>query len=46
MFIDIGAASLEEAQSMVKVGDPIIIKQDFDDLGKSLVKGKALDNRV
>src|SRR5664280_1181510 len=46
MFIDIGAASIEEAQSMVKVGDPIIIKQDFDDLGKSLVKGKALDNRV
>jgi len=46
MFIDIGASSRDEALEMVSIGDPIIIKQDFDDLGKSLVKGKALDNRV
>jgi len=46
MSIDIGAESRKQAQEMVRVGDPIIIKQEFDDLGKSLVKGKALDNRV
>jgi endoglucanase len=31
---------------MVKLGDPVIVNQDFTELGKSLVKGKALDNRV
>jgi putative aminopeptidase FrvX len=46
MFIDIGATNMEEALKMVQIGDPIIIKQDFQDLGNSLVKGKALDNRV
>lgn len=46
MFIDIGAASREEAEERISVGDPIIIKQDFSELGNSLVKGKALDNRV
>ncbi len=46
MFIDIGASSKEEALKMVQIGDPIIIKQNFQDLGNSLVKGKALDNRA
>ena len=46
MFIDIGAADREEAEKMVSVGDAIIINQNFAELGKSLVKAKALDNRV
>ena len=46
MFIDIGASDREEAENMVKLGDPVIVNQDFTELGKSLVKGKALDNRV
>ncbi len=46
MFIDIGAADREEAEKMVAVGDAIIINQNFAELGKSLVKAKALDNRV
>ena len=46
MFIDIGATSREDAQKKVNIGDPIIIKQEFEELGNSLVKGKALDNRV
>lgn len=46
MFIDIGATSRDDAQKRVNVGDPIIIKQEFEELGNSLVKGKALDNRV
>jgi len=46
MFIDIGASNKDEALKMVQIGDPIIIKQNFLDLGNSLVKGKALDNRA
>ncbi len=46
MFIDIGATSREEAEEMVEVGDPIIIRQEFEELRNGLVKGKALDNRV
>lgn len=46
MFIDIGATSREEAEKLVGVGDPIIIRQEFEELRNGLVKGKALDNRV
>jgi putative aminopeptidase FrvX len=45
MFIDIGASDKEEAEKIVKLGDPITIKQEFTPLGK-LYKGKALDNRI
>lgn len=46
MFIDIGAKDKEEAEEIVSVGDPIIIRQEFEELRNGLVKGKALDNRV
>ena len=46
MFIDIGASNREEAEKMVDIGDPVVIKQNFQDLGNHLVKGKALDNRA
>ena len=46
MFIDIGAPSKEEALKRVNIGDPIIIEQEFRELGNNLVMGKALDNRV
>lgn len=46
MFIDIGAKDKEEAEKIVSVGDPIIIRQEFEELRNGLVKGKALDNRV
>ncbi|WP_321421480.1 M42 family metallopeptidase [uncultured Methanobacterium sp.] len=46
MFIDIGAASKEEAEERVSVGDPIIIKSDFAELNNDLIMGKAMDNRV
>jgi putative aminopeptidase FrvX len=45
MFIDIGASDKEEAEGIVKLGDPVTIKQEFTKLGK-LYKGKALDNRI
>jgi len=46
MFIDIGAKNREEAEELVDIGDPIIIRQEFEELRNGLVKGKALDNRV
>lgn len=45
MFIDIGAKNKEEAESRVKLGDPITINQEFTELG-NYYKGKALDNRI
>jgi putative aminopeptidase FrvX len=45
MFIDIGASDKEDAELIVKLGDPITINQKFMPLGK-LFKGKALDNRI
>jgi putative aminopeptidase FrvX len=45
MFIDIGVSDKDEAEKIVKLGDPITIKQEFTELGK-LYKGKALDNRI
>ncbi len=46
MFIDIGATSREEVEELINIGDPIIIKEEFEELRNGLVKGKALDNRV
>lgn len=46
MFIDIGAKSREEAEELVSIGDPIIIRKKFEELRNNLVTGKALDNRV
>lgn len=46
MFIDIGARNREEAEELVSVGDPVIIRQEFEKLQNGFVKGKALDNRV
>lgn len=46
MFIDIGVKNREEAEELVDIGDPIIIRQEFEELRNGLVKGKALDNRV
>ena len=45
MFIDIGASDKDNAEKLVKLGDPITIKQEFTALGKYF-KGKALDNRI
>ena len=45
MFIDIGVSDREEAEKIIKLGDPITIKQEFSPLG-NLYKGKALDNRI
>jgi endoglucanase len=47
LFIDIGAESLEEAKKMgAKIGDPVGFDEKFARIGKDVVIGKALDDRV
>lgn len=45
MVIDIGY-SAERARELVKVGDPIVLRQGCADLLNNRVTGKALDNRA
>lgn len=47
LFIDIGAENLEEARKMgVRIGDPVGFDIKFAKVGKSIVVGKAFDDRV
>jgi endoglucanase len=47
LFIDVGAESLEQAKKMgVKIGDPVGFDIKFAKIGKDIVIGKALDDRV
>jgi endoglucanase len=47
LFIDIGATSQEEAKKMgVKIGDVVGFDVKFAKIGKDVVIGKALDDRV
>jgi len=46
LFIDIGAASKEEALELVQIGDPITYTDDLEFLTDDLVVGRALDNRI
>ncbi len=46
LFIDIGAADRKEAQSLVQIGDPITLVDEFDILRGDLAVCRAFDNRV
>lgn len=46
LYIDIGAASKEEAEKYIKIGDTGVFLSDFIEFGDSKIKGKALDDRV
>jgi endoglucanase len=47
LFVDIGARSREEAESMgVEVGSPAVPGYPFEQLGDDLVMGKAFDDRA
>lgn len=47
LFIDIGAASAEEARVMgIEIGDTVTFPTKFGRMGKRMVSGKALDNRL
>jgi putative aminopeptidase FrvX len=45
LFIDIGVASKEEAESKVSIGDFAVFRQDCVDLGDRVV-AKAMDDRI
>lgn len=45
LFIDIGAASKEEALSLISLGDTAVIQSDFTVMGEN-VKAKAIDDRI
>lgn len=47
LFIDVGAESQEQARKMgVKIGDPVGFDIKFAKVGRDIVIGKALDDRV
>jgi len=46
MYIDIGAADKESAESVVSLGDYIVFDSDYVELGGEKVKAKALDDRA
>ena len=46
LYIDIGASSKEDAESVVEIGDYVSFHSSYIEFGNNLVKAKALDNRV
>src|SRR6266446_5330803 len=44
LFIDIGAAGRKEAESLVRVGDPITLEDEFELLRNGLAIARAFDN--
>jgi endoglucanase len=46
LFIDIGAGNRKEAETMVRIGDPITLTDEFDVLRNDLVVARAFDNRI
>lgn len=46
IFIDIGVGSRKEAESVVRVGDPITLADEFDLLRNDLAIARAFDNRI
>ncbi len=46
IFIDIGASSKKEAQSRVRIGDPITLEGSFAQLTDEIMIARAFDNRA
>jgi len=46
LYIDIGAASKEEAEQYVNLGDCVYFDSDFTELGGNCLKAKAIDDRA
>ena len=46
LYIDIGAASKEEAETCVEIGDYAIFATDVLEFGDGMLKAKAIDDRV
>ena len=46
IFLDIGAANRNEAERLVRIGDPITLVDEFDLLRGDLAVARAFDNRI
>ena len=46
LFIDIGASNKEEAEKLVRIGDPVTLEDTFDILRGDLAVARAFDNRI
>jgi len=46
LFIDIGASKREEAEKLVRIGDPVTLEDSFDVLRGDLAVARAFDNRI
>ena len=46
IFIDIGVSSRKEAETLLRIGDPITLTDEFDILRGDLVVARAFDNRI
>jgi endoglucanase len=46
LFVDIGAKDQAEAQSLVRIGDPITMTNEFEHLRGDLAVARAFDNRI
>jgi putative aminopeptidase FrvX len=46
LFIDVGAADRKETEQLVRIGDPITLRAEFDLLRNDLVVARAFDNRI
>jgi putative aminopeptidase FrvX len=46
LFIDIGVSDREQAQRLIRVGDPITLNDEFELLRNDLAIARAFDNRI
>ena len=46
LFVDIGAKDKAEAQTLVRIGDPITMTNEFEHLRGDLAVARAFDNRI
>jgi putative aminopeptidase FrvX len=45
-WIDIGAKNQKEAEKLIEIGDPVTYKPEVAEIGKDLICGPGLDDRV
>ena len=46
LWVDIGASSKKDAEKVVAVGDPVVVKPDFFELRNDLISSRAFDDRA
>jgi len=46
IFLDIGVSTREEAQKLIRVGDPITLVDEFELMRNDLAVARAFDNRI